>query len=436
MTESQRDRTRNVVGNGIGGVSAVSRASLGVVAITALGGFAFWLVISRVVSDETMGEATAIVSSAIFVAFITNLGLPLAVGRYASLPTSADAARFGLAALVSAGAGLIGSVLYAVAAPETVNQLLAEPPVLGLVVFVAITASAPLVQLLDVRLLALGRFGLVLLRPAVSMVLKIAGALVVTLVVEPSNVPLAVFFALLAPDALFGLAGAAILGGKAIWATCRSRMMPVWRPAARAAGFNFVSLLLVQGTMMGVPIVVLAFVDSSANANFYVAWSFALVALVMTQAVMWGLHIEGESDVDQLRRQTSRAMLTSALLGVVLTFGSLLLVPLLPTLYGDDFVSAGRLAPFAVAICIPYSTTVMVLTEARVKESVSDILRISGTFALVVIIPLLVASPRFGSSGAVGAVLIGATCAALINGMARHRRLGRFSRRPAQVVHG
>jgi len=393
----------------------ISVVALSVVATSALGGFAFWLLVSRRVPDDTMGEATALASSALFVAFVCNLGIPLAVGRHASTSARPDVALFGLATAVSASAGLLGAFIYAVVAPTTFGAILDSSWPWAALAFVFIAGLAPLVQLIDVRLLALGRFRIVLLRPLVALLAKLTGVVVVTGRVEGDGLPVAIFCALLLPEALIGFVGAIVLGGRALTGVVRSRRAPAWRPAARAAGFNYVSLLLVQGTMMGVPVVVLAFVDASTNANFYLAWSFALIALVMTQAVMWGLHIEGETDGARLRHQTGRAIRVSVVLGAALTAGSLLLVPALPLLYGADFREAGRLAPLAVATCIPYAVTVMLLTEARVRESAPDIIRVAVTFATSVAVPVLVATPRFGAAGAVVSVIGGATAAALLS---------------------
>jgi O-antigen/teichoic acid export membrane protein len=392
-------------------------------AFTAGAGFAYWFFVARTYSADDVGRAGALATSAMLVIFATNLGLTVAVGRHASTRGSDDSARFTVAALLVVLSSAIGGLLLFALGPDSVMRALRGPAGLsGEIVFLVIVALVPLSQLSDIRLLALRRWRFVLLRSGTSAALKITIALILTSG-SADHGTVTLFVGLLGPDAVLGLISACIVGATGARHMFTTRGLPPLRAAFNAARINYVSVLLAQGANVVVPFVVISHVTDAENANFYLAWSFTQIALLVPQSITWGLHVEGRVDADVLARQVSRALRLAIGLSAVATLGSIALVWVLPTLYGSDYETAGRIAPVMMATSVPYAVSAILLAQARVTARYRTELRIAAVYAVSLVGSVLLLVGDGGLSGAVTGVVLGAAVAALVNGAlgVRHR---------------
>jgi hypothetical protein len=388
-------------------------------ALTATAGFVYWVVVAQSYSSDEIGRAGALATSAMLVVFATNLGLTVAVGRHAGSRHGDDDARFTVAAALTVVSSVVGGLALFVVGPDRVVRAITGTEALtGEIVFLAIVAGMPLAQLVDIRLLALRRHRLVVARSGAAALLKVATALVVSLSDQTVG-SVALFVGLLGPDALIGMVTAVPLAAPGARRMLATRALPPLRAAYHAARVNYVSVLFAQGATIAVPFVVIPHVTDTENANFYLAWGFTQIALLVPQSISWGLHVEGSAAdlAAQVRTALRHGMAASA----VATFGSMTLIVLMPAVYGSEYATGGRIAPLLMASSLPFTATSIWLVEARVLGHRRAEISIAAAFALGVVggVTLLVA--RFGLLGAALGVLLGATAAALAAGGLRAR---------------
>ena len=71
--------------------------------VVSLGSFIFWLLVAQRAPAEDVGRATALFSASMFICYLTSLGLPIAVSRYASDRTQGSATLFAWSLLLTIG---------------------------------------------------------------------------------------------------------------------------------------------------------------------------------------------------------------------------------------------------------------------------------------------------------------------------------------------
>ena len=122
--------------------SAAVVASLVVHAVT---GSVYWLIAARLDAQHDVGHATALYTSVLFVAFLTGLGLPVAIARYGTGTQRDDHVLFTWAALATALAGTTGAVIYLAAIhTNAVDELTHWSSVLGPLLFITLTVGSAL----------------------------------------------------------------------------------------------------------------------------------------------------------------------------------------------------------------------------------------------------------------------------------------------------
>lgn len=391
-------------------------------AFTAGAGFAYWLVAAHSYSAAEIGRAGAVASSAMLVVFATNLGLTVAVGRHAGTRHGDDDARFSVAAAATVMSSLVGAVVLFALGPDRVMRAISRPEGWwGEVAFLAIVACLPLAQLADIRLLALRRHRLVRLRAAISAVAKVTAAVLLSRGDGRAG-SLALFAGLLAPDAISGLIAGGALALPGARRIVASRRLPPLRAAAEAARVNYLSVLLTQGVAMAVPFIVISHVSDADNANFYLAWSFTQIALLVPQSISWGLHVEGHASPERLAVQVQTALRHAVTMSALAALTSLVLVVAMPAVYGDDYALGGRIAPLLMAGALPFGVTMMALVEARILDDRRAELTIAATHASLVVGGVFVLVNRFGLWGAVIGASAGTALGDAVSAMVRRRR--------------
>lgn len=421
MTDTTSRRESAELTAGTSGHSRAGVTMLVNLAFTAGAGFLYWLLVARAYPSDEVGRAGALATSAMLVVFCTNLGLTVAVGRHAGSRHGDDDARFTIAAVLTVMSSVIGAlVLFAIGPDRVMRAIGGTQGWSGEVLFMLIVAFIPLAQLADIRLLALRRRNLVIARSGTAAVLKVALAVVVS--ASPTHFgSVALFAGLLVPDALLGLVAGVSLAAPGARRMLATRALPPLRAAYQAARVNYASVLLVQGTTIAVPFVVIPHVTDTQNANFYLAWSFTQMAFLVPQAVSWGLHVEGVEDDVAFGEQVRSAMRHAIGLSVLATVASVSLVVLMPAMYGDEYVTGGRIAPLLMACSIPFAVTVIHLAEARVIAHFSRELVIAATFALLVVGSVVVLVANLGIDGAVTGVVLGTVASAAVSTMVATR---------------
>ncbi|OWY62938.1 hypothetical protein B7486_55745, partial [cyanobacterium TDX16] len=150
------------------------------VAVTALSGFTFWVLAAGLEDKDVVGQAAALLTSAMFVNYLTNLGLPVALARYVVDDRSPTLRLYGLFSAATALTSVVAAVVYVALLQGDARESIDSLGVAGAGLFVVIAVGFGLAVLVEVRLMAMRRWGWVLGR----VVLVALGRLVL-LVVRP-----------------------------------------------------------------------------------------------------------------------------------------------------------------------------------------------------------------------------------------------------------
>jgi O-antigen/teichoic acid export membrane protein len=374
-----------------------------------VGSFIFWVLVAQRVPADDVGRATALFSATLFITYATSLGLPIAVGRYASAKTRGAAVLFTWSLVLTVASSVVGVLLFAVLAPTSIREGLDNGPVLvgWFVVFLSVAGQSVAV-LVDVRLMALRRWSTVFLRSLLIAVLRLPFLLWL-----PSDGVAFYVYAV-------AIGGFAVTGVLFLLPLAREDGLPLLplpataNRAARFAAVNYLGQLAVQAPYFAVPLLVLTAVDAVENAQFYVSWGVMSVVYVGVQMIAQVLLVEGGRDGADHRQQVVVTLGASLSLTTVATLASLLLGSVIADLYGPDFDSVSTFLPLLVAGTIPFSITTTLLTHSRIRERAVATVIVTAGFAASVLIPTSLLIREHGALGAAWGWTIGNTVAALI----------------------
>ena len=320
--------------------------------VVSLGSFIFWLLVTQRVPADDVGRAAALFSASLFVCYLTSLGLPIAVSRYASDRTQGSATLFAWSLVLT-----IGVVARGCGRVRRARSGLDPGRSRHLASRFRLARGVPAGRgPVDRRARGRAADGAAALVPGVFPV-------------SPDRRPPPPFFALGARDA-----GPRSTCMWSPWAASRS---PVslsschWRAAvgsgcvrsrarkarAQFAGVNYLGQLAVQAPFFAVPFVVLVQVDAVENAHFYLSWGVMSVVYISVQMIGQALLVEGGRGGADHRRQAAVALGAGLAVAVSATVLSLGLGPLLAGLYGPAYGPIATLLPLLVAGTIPFAVT-------------------------------------------------------------------------------
>jgi O-antigen/teichoic acid export membrane protein len=375
----------------LGGSAWLLAATLAV----SLGSFAFWLLVTQQAPAEDVGRAAALFAASTFVCYLTSLGLPVAVSRYASDWTQGSATLFAWSLVLRIAASLAAVAVFVALAPESIREGLAtwRPGFAWLVVFLLV-AGQSVAELVDVRLMALRRWSLVFVRSLLIAVIRLPFLLFV-----PDSE--AAFYLYVVALGGFALTGVAFLAPLARPGWLRLRPLP--RRARRAvhfAGVNYLGQLAVQAPLFAVPFIVLVQVSAVENARFYLSWGVLSVVYISVQMIAQALLVEGGRGGADHRHQAAISLAAGLAVTAAATIASLGVGPLLASLYGPAYEPVATLLPLLVAGTIPFAVTMTLLTTARIREHSNATIAVAVGYAVAVLVPTVLLT---GSDGVLGA---------------------------------
>ena len=377
--------------------------------VVSVGSFIFWLLVAQRAPAEDVGRATALFSASLFICYLTSLGLPIAVSRYASDRTQGSGTLFAWGLVLTTASSLAGVATFAVLAPESIREGLASwrPGFAWLVVFLLV-AGQSISELVDVRLMVLRRWSLVFLRSLLIAVLRLPFLLWV-----PDTG--GAFYVYVVALGGFAVTGVLFLVPLARRDRLRPGPLPTRsRRAVQFAGVNYLGLLAVQAPFFAVPFVVLVQVSAIANANFYLSWGLMSVVYISVQMVGQALLVEGGRGGADHRRQAGVALGAGLAVAASATVLSLGLGPVLASVYGPSYAPVATFLPLLVAGTIPFAVTTTVLTMARIREHSNSTIAVAVAFAVAVLVPTVLLTARHGAVGAVWGWAIGNSIAAVL----------------------
>jgi O-antigen/teichoic acid export membrane protein len=363
-------------------------------------GFVFWALAARLYSAEQLGLASAAISSALFVATLTQFGLPYALVRFAP-PDPHDRAVLATTVVAAgAGAAALGGILFVVGLDVWATELVGFVPLpvlaLGLASLAAATCASTVLVFVAV--------GARDTRPA--LIGGIAHGAV--------KAGMVTVFAIMAAGLGFGILVAWLIGtlaavGVQAWWLRANLAARVNFGLLRLGSFlhysagNYIGDLAWSAPALLLPLVVLSTVGAEANAYFFVAWSIASLLVAIPTAIANSLLAEGSHTGSDMGAHFRRAFRMTLIVMLPATALWWVFAPLLLGLFGPSYASEGVDTLRVLSLgALPLGVVLLYLTRARVHREMRRVLvitSVTGGSALVLGAVLV------GSAGATGAAL-------------------------------
>ena len=380
---------------------------------SALAGFAFWAMATRLYAPQQIGLGAAGLSALSLIAMMSHLGLGLGLIRFAP-ERGRDAPRLVNAAL-TAGAlvAVLCAAVFLVGLPVWAPRLafLREQPLYA-VAFVSFAAAGAVSTMQAQALMAC--------RKAAYVPLQIGAVQLVRLALPPL---LAVFFGAFGIIAAGGISlGLGALAGFALLGLA----LPGYRPRPlldrqavlgllpfSAANYAADMLLLAPGLLL--PLLVVGLSGAVEAGYFYTAWFLAYLLTAVSANVALSLFAEASRDraaLDGLSRSAARAALAVAVAGAVVLVlaGDKLLLA-----FGADYAreGAGLLRLVALA-AIPAAIVNVYLGALRAAGRIAELVAIAAVVAATSLGLSVALLPVAGIEGAGVAQLAGQGAGAVI----------------------
>lgn len=339
-------------------------------------GFVFWALAARLYPAEQVGLAAAAISSSVFVATLTQFGLPYALVRFSPHDRRDRAALATTVVVAAAAAGTLGGILFVAGLDIWAAQLVGFVPLpvlaVGMASLAAATCASTVLMFVavgarDTRPALIGGIAHGAAKSGMVLVLAIAavgfgfGIVVAWLIGTIAAVAVQVWLlrANLAARVDFGL-------------------LRLGRFLHYSAG-NYLGDLAWSAPGLLLPLVVLATVGAEANAYFYVAWSVASLLVAIPTAIASSLLAEGSHAGGEIGDHFQHAFRLTLLVMVPATALWCASAPLLLSLFGSFYASEGVVTLRLLSLAaLPLSIVLLYLMRARVHQEMRRVLVITG----------------------------------------------------------
>jgi O-antigen/teichoic acid export membrane protein len=300
---------------------------VGTTAVTSVLGFVYWWVAARQFPPEAVGLASATISAMMLLGTFAILGLGTLLIGELSRQRGKEASLISAALILVGGVGGCLGIVFAVVAPYLSADFQVLRASIGNIALFAIGVSLTAITLLvDSALIGLLRGGLQLWRNTLFAGIKLVALFVAGLWLL-HTMGLAIYATWTVGNALSlaALAGFAVLKGG--WSG-RS-YLPHWgllRKLGPAALKHHALNLMLQAPPLILPVLVTVLLSATTNAWFFVSWSIASVANIVSSALTTTLYAVSSAQPALLARKirvtVSLAFLASALASCVLLLGT------------------------------------------------------------------------------------------------------------------
>ncbi|HKT00270.1 MAG TPA: hypothetical protein VJT31_12125, partial [Rugosimonospora sp.] len=356
-----------------------SGSLMGATLVTSILGFAYWWVAARAFTPETVGTASAIVSTLTLVGTLSVFGMgTLLISELSGLP-GREWNFIGACMLASSIAATAGGLIYIVLARFVITGLRrsvgSAPTTILLLVGVVVTATT---LVLDDGLLGLLAGPKQLLRNTYFAVLKLVGLGVLALLpitVHPGHV-------------LATWVGGGVLSVVLLWGALRKqglRGIPLPQLSllrgrlGQAVEHNILNVaLFVPRTVL--PLVVTAVLSPTATAAFYTAYMMVSFVTMVPNHLATTLFAATAGNMVALRAKIRMALLVSVGIGVPACLGLAVLAHPVMQLFGHAYAQHASTALTIMALAYP----AMIFRPLYVAASrVAGRVRRASVFAIV-----------------------------------------------------
>jgi O-antigen/teichoic acid export membrane protein len=395
----------------------------------ALLGFTFWIIVARLYPPEAVGLGGTVVTSAIILAQVSQLGLGYVLIGF--IPHTGPEAPIllsrSLVAVVVASL-LAGSIFLSIVPlwSQDLQELLWKDAghAGGFVAFVILVTVAEQLRFTFIAyqrgifVLALITFGGLLRLFLASLVAGLGSAFGIV-----TGHGLAILLSILIAMLFF-------------LPRCTGKLqiplaLDVWRlaPFASFSLSNLASHVLTVLVWQLLPLLVIALAGAEEAGFFYMAWAVAGIILIMTQQLALSLFVEGSNDSRGFRLQASGALVVGVTLGILFAVATYFLGDLVLLLFGREYVEQSSSVLKVLAVATPLAAvTYVYLGIERVRQRLVPLVIVSAIVTVVMLGAIAVLVPRMGIIGAGYGVMAGYGFGALISLPLLHSMMKRSHR--------
>ncbi len=364
--------------------------------LTSVLGFAFWMLASRLFSQEQVGLGAALISSMTMISYLSQMNLNSLLLRF--LPLAGASAKY----LVLKAYLFVGvlSALVAVAFANGVGSF-AEPldifrnNHLKMALFVMATVFWSLFALQDAILTGLRRSVLVPAKNFAYSALKITFLLSFAVMMQ-QNIN-SIFLAWILP--LFPII---IVMNTTIFRNLNSKIGVHsgrdeldLKSLARYLGWDSIGTFSVAVAFGLAPLMVTASAGVAANATYHLAWTLAYSVYLIGRSMGASLIAEGAVNPQRLKSLTSDTLVHSLILISAAVFILFLFAPLIMSIFGSAYIKDGSGILRVLALCcVPWAVTTVYVSAARAQARTKNVAVVQFlTLVLFVIISALLLPP-------------------------------------------
>ncbi len=395
-------------------------------------GFLFWMAAARMFDPAALGFGAAVISAATLAALIGKTGLDAAIVRYvpnASLGMARKLLRRSLLATGVVTTIVALTLLLLTYGPASSLSSLQNPwAAFGFIVLATLTSTA---WILDSFFIAEQTARISLLRNIAFHATKLTLLFWTVGLLAGFAVPLVWGVGAVVSLAISVALVPYVLSRRTV---VLSNERPTPRDVARYAGQNYALNLAEFAPGLLLPILVLEWLGSEANAAFYLAWTIATVGFLASKAVAQSAFAQLVRDGPagpSLLKGAKLSLLTLGPFVVMLLVGANVLLGL----FGDGYAKSAMLLRL-LALSIPaiaVSNHFLAFLKARKTTLELTLVPVVTMIALAILLPFALAAK--GVEGVGVAWLLVQTCAGVYALVRLHATLRRNPHGPRNSIH-
>jgi O-antigen/teichoic acid export membrane protein len=333
-------------------------------------GMLYWILAARYYSTEAIGLNSAIVSSVMLLANISQLNLTNTLNRFIPRAGRATGHLVIYAYIISAVVGLVTSFIFAVGVGLWASELsfLKSSP-LFITWFTLSTMAWCVLVLQDSALTGLRQAPWIPLQNLVFALLRIVLVISFATALPQFGVFASWIIPLLCLLPLTNM----LLFGRLIPRHARAtedraiRILP--SQVIRYVSADYLASLIWMATINLLPLMILERAGPSANAYFFLPWTISYSLYLISLNMGMSLVAEAANDETKLSEYSSRALVqtTRLLLPTVIIF--VLGAPYILALFGESYADEGTLLLRLLCLsAIPHMLTSLYISHARVQR--------------------------------------------------------------------
>lgn len=341
------------------------------VGLTSILGFAFWMIATRLYSQEQVGLAAAVISLMTTISVLTQLNLTTFLYRYlpkvhpSSNPQAMIMKAYTIVAIVTAIVALIfafgvGSVA------EPMELLRDHKSVMAL--FVVSTVAWSVFALQDATLSGLRLSVLVPIKNIAYAVVKIVLMVLFTFTALPplGGVYLAWVLPLFPVLFLVNFAVSKRVPEKIQAASGDSEFE--LRNLVRFLGWDYIGTIAMTSAIGLATLMVTAAAGAASTASYHLAWTLAYSVFLVANSMSVSLIAEGAANPERLKSLIADTLCHTLLLVLAAVVAMALAAPQIMGLFGQAYATEGGAVLRILALsCIPWSVTTIYIAAKRAQ---------------------------------------------------------------------